>query len=155
MRTEANQKTVALRRELFGTRIKVNPDAFHIAARNLTENAMQYAQGENAVRWSLVPSGSEMLLTIDDDGPGIPSDELDLVTKRFFRGRHKSAIGSGLGLSIVETALRKDGLSMRLESRAPEGGLRAQIVIAAGRVTVPEAETQFSAHPGLGEPARS
>jgi two-component system sensor histidine kinase QseC len=71
---------------------------------------------------------------LDDDGPGIPAEELDRVTQRFFRGRHKSAVGSGLGLSIAETALEKDGMSLRLQGRESGRGLRAQIVIAAQRV---------------------
>ncbi len=155
LRTEANGKTATIDKELFGTRIKVNPDAFHIAARNLTENAIQHARGEKSVRWSLMLSGSEALLTLDDDGPGIPSEEMGLVRKRFFRGRHKSAIGSGLGLSIAEIALGKDGLSMRLQTLSPAGGLRAQIVIEQDRVSVPEAERQFSGQIELGEPAPS
>ncbi len=155
LRTGANQNAATIQRELFGTRIKVNPDAFHIAARNLTENAIQHARGDDPVRWSLIRSGSDVLLTLDDNGPGIPSDELALVTRRFFRGRHKSPIGSGLGLSIVETALEKDGLSMRLETRAPPGGLRAQIVIASSRVTIPEAERRSNEQFGVGEPAPS
>lgn len=121
---------------LFGCRIRVNPDAFHMVVRNLTENALQHAQGPVPVRWSLVASPAAALLTLEDSGPGIPDDELGMVTKRFFRGRHKSAIGSGLGLSIAHTALEKDGLLLHLENRRPEPGLRAQIVIPAERFAV-------------------
>jgi two-component system sensor histidine kinase QseC len=118
---------------LFGYRIRANPDAFHMAARNLTENALHQATGPAPVSWSLLTSPAGVLLTLEDGGPGIPEDELHLVTKRFFRGRHKCAIGSGLGLSIADTALRKDGLSLHLENRRPELGLRAQIVVPGER----------------------
>ncbi|HWK34069.1 MAG TPA: ATP-binding protein [Hyphomicrobium sp.] len=121
---------------LFACRIRVNPDAFHMVVRNLTENALQHAQGPVPVRWSLIASPAAALLTVEDSGPGIPDDEIDVVTKRFFRGRHKSAIGSGLGLSIAHTALEKDGLLLHLENRSPEPGLRAQIVISAERFAV-------------------
>lgn len=119
---------------LFGCRIRVNPDAFHVAARNLTENAIQHARSSEPVRWTLARTDNAAMLTLDDDGPGIPHDEIDMVTKRFFRGRHKSAVGSGLGLSIAETALEKDGLALRLLSRVPGPGLRAQIVVEVQRV---------------------
>jgi two-component system sensor histidine kinase QseC len=154
LRTEARPTPVTVHRALFGTRIKVNPDAFHVAVRNLTENAIQHTNGPHSVRWSLARSSGELLLVIEDDGPGIPDEELALVTKRFFRGRHKFAIGSGLGLSIAETALAKDGLSMRLGNRKPESGLRAQIVIEARRASVPEAEEDGSvADAGVAAPA--
>ena len=68
-----------------------------------------------------------------------------MVTKRFFRGRHKCAVGSGLGLSIVETALDKDGLSLRLENRHSPAGLRASILIDAARI-------ELQARPRAGEP---
>jgi two-component system sensor histidine kinase QseC len=120
---------------LFSCRLRVNPDAFHMAARNLTENAIQHATGTGPVRWLLVslPAGGA-LLALDDNGPGIPEDEMGMVMQRFYRGRHKSAIGSGLGLSIAKTALEKDGLSLELENRQPGPGLRAKIIFPAERV---------------------
>ncbi len=134
LKTHDNPAPAAIADELFGCRIMANPDAFHVAVRNLTENAIQYAENPQDVRWSLEKANGCVLITLEDNGPGIPREELDRVTQRFFRGRRKSAVGSGLGLSIAETALEKDGMSLRLESRVPGPGLRAQIVIAAERV---------------------
>lgn len=125
---------------LFRCRMRVNPDAFHMAVRNLTENALQHSCGKGEVRWSLVPGPGAMLLTLEDAGPGIPEDEMQMVTRRFFRGRNKSAIGSGLGLAIAQTALDKDGLSLRLQNRSPEPGLRAQIAITTTRVAFDAAD---------------
>jgi two-component system sensor histidine kinase QseC len=93
-------------------------------------------------------SETEALLTLDDNGPGIPLDEIGMVTRRFFRGRHKSVLGSGLGLAIAETALEKDGLSLRLENRTVEPGLRAQIVIDPLRVSPPRGERRPYQRPG-------
>jgi two-component system sensor histidine kinase QseC len=132
----SGQPTIPLLDEaLFSCRIRVNPDAFHMAARNLTENAMQHA-GTGMVRWTLDAAPSGTLLTIDDSGPGIPEDEMHMVTKRFFRGRNKSVIGSGLGLAIVQTALEKDGLGLRLQNRSPGPGLRVQIFVPADRAAI-------------------
>ncbi|MBI1648654.1 ATP-binding protein [Hyphomicrobium sulfonivorans] len=143
LRRSDTQPNVTIEAALYDCRIQVNPDAFHMVARNLTENAMQHSGGAGAVRWSMVVAEHALLLTLEDSGPGIPEDELALVRNRFFRGRHKSAIGSGLGLSIAHTALEKDGLDLHLENRAPEAGLRAQIAFAVERfvidITVPDA----------------
>ena len=142
---------------LAGYRIRANPDAFHVAARNLTENAIQYARDREPVRWTLQANGSAALITLEDNGPGIPAEELPMVTQRFFRGRFKSAVGSGLGLAIAATALEKDGLSLNLESRAPAAGLRAQIVVAADRIAHSPAPAPspigVSAPPAIGQAA--
>jgi two-component system sensor histidine kinase QseC len=140
LRTKENPSPASIDDRLFGCRIRVNPDAFHAAVRNLTENAIQYSRGPEPVCWSLAQQAGAVLLTIEDDGPGIPADEIGMVTKRFFRGRHKSALGSGLGLSIADTALQKDGLALRLQNRAPAPGLRAEIVIDVSRVTLHQEE---------------
>ena len=68
------------------------------------------------------------IVSIEDEGPGIPEEELPLVTSRFFRRRHKSASGSGLGLAIVELALRANGASLNLANRTDRPGLRAEII---------------------------
>ena len=119
--------------ELFGLRILVNPDAFHIAARNLSENAIQHSPPRSPVRWSLAAGEGSVSIMIEDSGPGLDDDELPLVTQRFYRGRNKTGIGSGLGLAIAKAALEKDDLALRLERRTPAPGLRAAILIATRR----------------------
>lgn len=148
LRTIENPAPATIDEGLFGLMIRVNPDGFHAAVRNLTENAIQHGGETGPVRWSLMRSETEALLTLDDNGPGIPLDEIGMVTRRFFRGRHKSVLGSGLGLAIAETALEKDGLSLRLENRTVEPGLRAQIVIDPLRVSPPRGERRPYQRPG-------
>ena len=145
LRTKENTAPATVDDALYGCRIRVNPDAFHLAARNLTENAIQHSRSVEPVRWTLVKGDKHFAIALDDGGPGIPDDEIGMVTKRFFRGRHKCAVGSGLGLSIVETALDKDGLSLRLENRHSPAGLRASILIDAARI-------ELQARPRAGEP---
>ncbi len=121
---------------LFRCRIRVNPDAFHMAVRNLTENALQHTPGNGIVRWSLLPTPQGTLLKLQDSGPGIPEDELLAVTRRFYRGRNKSPIGSGLGLAIAQTALEKDGLGLQLENQPHGSGLCVQILIPPERMSI-------------------
>jgi two-component system, OmpR family, sensor histidine kinase QseC len=143
----ASERVVApqIDEALFGCRIRVSPEAFHMALRNLTENALQHTPGDALLRWSLVPGSRGVLLTLEDSGPGIPEDEMQMVRQRFFRGRNKSAIGSGLGLAIAQTALENDGFSLHLENRTPDPGLRAQILITSDRVAVDRQDERSSA----------
>jgi len=73
-------------------------------------------------------SADALTVFIEDEGPGIAEDEIALVANRFFRGRNKSSLGSGLGLSIVDLALRVSGARLVLQNRSGVCGLRAQIV---------------------------
>lgn len=98
------------------------------AVRNLIENALHY--GKRA-RVSLDRKGNEVLIRVDDDGPGIPRDQLDAVLKPFARldtARQRNTSGLGLGLAIVQKAVDAEGGKLTLANR-PEGGLRAEICL--------------------------
>ena len=104
--------------------------SLELAFRNLHENALQY--GRSKVRWLWDAQASRVVL--EDDGPGIPSDELPKVGTRFFRGRHKSAVGSGLGLAIARQALERAGARMTLRNRTDGPGLRVEIGVGRPEV---------------------
>jgi two-component system sensor histidine kinase QseC len=110
------------------TVVTANRELMLIAIRNLHENAARHMPQPGSIRWSMIRSPDALTVAIDDEGPGIPDDEIALVTNRFFRGRNKSALGSGLGLSIVDHALRASGARLILRNRDGTSGLRAQIV---------------------------
>jgi two-component system sensor histidine kinase QseC len=99
----------------------INRELFHLVVRNLHENAVQHSPDGGVVRWFM--DGD--VLAVEDEGRGIPDDEIDKVTERFFRGRHRSAVGSGLGLAIVEAALLHAGTTLVLRNRSDRAGLRA------------------------------
>lgn len=120
--------------KLGATRILVNPDAFHIAARNLAENALQHSPPGGPVQWTLCGAAGGASISIEDSGPGLDDEEILLVTQRFYRGRNKTAIGSGLGLAIAKTALEKDGLALHLARCEPGPGLRASIMLGSERI---------------------
>lgn len=103
-----------------------NRELLLLALRNLHENAIGHMKAGGTIRWLGERTASTFIVAVEDDGPGIPEEEIHLVTKRFFRGRHKSASGSGLGLAIVDLALRASGAELRLKSR-PAGGLRVEM----------------------------
>jgi two-component system, OmpR family, sensor histidine kinase QseC len=120
---------VVLDRSLNDVTIVTNRDLLAISLRNLHENAIQHMRGEGVVSWSAATDSSHAAVTVDDEGPGIPEDELPLVTNRFYRGQHKSLSGTGLGLAIVQLAVEKLGGSLTLENKPHHCGLRTTVSI--------------------------
>jgi two-component system sensor histidine kinase QseC len=113
---------------LHETFFTANHELLVLALRNLHENAVHHMPRGGTVRWHVKHDTQNTIVSVEDEGPGIPEEELALVTNRFFRGRHKSASGSGLGLAIVELALRANGASLNLANRTDRLGLRAEII---------------------------
>jgi len=70
----------------------------------------------------LADLGDDVVLTVDDDGPGIPESERERVLQRFVRldeSRSRDDGGSGLGLSIVDEVVRAHGGSMSITQSPP------------------------------------
>jgi two-component system sensor histidine kinase QseC len=107
--------------------LHTNLELLTVALRNLFENALQHMPNGGTARWSVQKGSGRLLIALDDEGPGIPDDELSQVANRFFRGRHRSASGSGLGLAIVELALRRLHATLTLKNRTDRTGLRAEV----------------------------
>jgi len=77
--------------------------------------------------------GDDVVLTVDDDGPGIPESERERVLQRFVRldeARSRDDGGSGLGLSIVDEVVRAHGGSMSI-TQSPLGGTRIEVTLPA------------------------
>ncbi|WP_168076765.1 ATP-binding protein [Caulobacter sp. SSI4214] len=90
-------------------------------AGNVMENAGKWCRGK--IRVEAAPEGeARLLLTVDDDGPGLPPEERAQALKRGQR-LDENAPGSGLGLSIVDELARAYGGSVQL-GESPLGGLR-------------------------------
>ncbi|KPF64183.1 hypothetical protein IP69_18485 [Bosea sp. AAP35] len=101
-------------------------DADHLrfALRNLHENACEHSPPGGLVSWRRVGACE---VTVEDAGPGIPPDELALVTQRFYRGRASRSAGSGLGLAIVEAALGRLDATVSLTPSPSGPGLLATV----------------------------
>jgi two-component system sensor histidine kinase QseC len=123
------------------TFVTTNPDTLMLAIRNLHENAVRHMPRGGTIRWSSENIEDGTIVFVEDTGPGIPEEELKLITNRFFRGRNKTAVGSGLGLSIVTLALQAGGAKLRLRNRAGASGLRAEMLwIYPSRQNPPETQ---------------
>ena len=105
------------------------------AVQNLVVNAIKYG-GETqwvGVRAAQVSRGrkTEVQITIEDRGPGIPDDELPHIFEPFYRGAHavgQQIHGNGLGLSLVQRIVRAHGGSVAVRSRE-SGGMAFTIVL--------------------------
>ncbi len=123
----SDQIRVILDPALHQTSLRTNLELLTVALRNLFENALQHMPNGGTARWSVQKGSGRLLIALEDEGPGIPDEELSHVANRFFRGRHRSASGSGLGLAIVELALRRLNASLTLKNRSDRTGLRAEV----------------------------
>ena len=88
---------------------------------NLIDNGLKYA---NKVKISLTKKNTNLFITIDDDGPGIPKNEYDNVFKPFYKidkGRSDSKSSVGLGLSIASDIIRSHGGNIKLEKSKMKG----------------------------------
>jgi signal transduction histidine kinase len=112
-------------------RVQGDADALRRVFRNLGENAARHASSR--VDIALADLGDDVVLTVDDDGPGIPESERARVLQRFVRldeARSRDDGGSGLGLSIVDEVVRSHGGSMSI-TQSPLGGARIQVTLPA------------------------
>ena len=69
---------------------------------NLLNNALLYTQIDSSILITAVVENNHLILTVEDNGPGIPEAEIGKAFDKFFRGANITPGGTGLGLSIVK-----------------------------------------------------
>jgi signal transduction histidine kinase len=111
-----------------GTPIVSRPNALRRILMNLIDNALKFGSD---VRLRVQAEGGGLVLSVLDNGPGIPPDELEAVLKPFYRvesSRNRSTGGTGLGLAIAHQLAMAMGAELTLHNR-PEGGLEARLTM--------------------------
>jgi signal transduction histidine kinase len=99
--------------------------------RNLLANAIQHTREPRRIAVELRRDGEAALVSVSDNGPGIPAAELENIFERFYRveeARDRDSGGAGLGLPIAQRLAELHGGSIRAENR-PEGGARFVVSI--------------------------
>lgn len=95
---------------------------------NLVENGVNHAPEGRRIEISAIRSADRFVLTVRDDGPGIPPDQHALVLRRFGRlERSRRQSGHGLGLPLADAIARLHGGTLALEDAAP--GLRVVVTL--------------------------
>lgn len=106
--------------------ISVRAVSIRRSISNLVENAVQYG---GTARLTIRQEEDATLVIVDDDGPGIDPEQFEFVLQPFVRldeGRARNTRGMGLGLPIVDNAMRQEGGKLIFANR-PEGGFRATL----------------------------
>jgi signal transduction histidine kinase len=107
---------------------RAEPVALRRAIANLVDNAVRYGGGAHV---SLCSNGDAVRIAVEDNGPGIPEEEIEAVFRPFRRletSRNRETGGTGLGLTIARSVARSHGGDIVLSPRDC-GGLRAEIVL--------------------------
>jgi signal transduction histidine kinase len=106
-------------------------DLIFDAIANLVDNAIKHGRAGGEVYVRIESADGEPVISIADDGPGIPIDERERVFKRFYRlEQSRYTPGHGLGLSLVAAVARLHGARIEMCDNTP--GLRFKLRFLAG-----------------------
>jgi two-component system phosphate regulon sensor histidine kinase PhoR len=110
-----------------------DPGKLHDAVKNLLENAVAYAPPATRIDLTASRDGDTVVLSVRDEGPGIPEADLARIFERFYRvdkARSRESGGTGLGLSIVKHLVSLLGGRVTAVNR-PQGGAEFSIHLPA------------------------
>jgi signal transduction histidine kinase len=97
---------------------------------NLIENALRHTPRGSTVTICALRSGGDLVVSVVDDGPGIPENMREKVLQRFFRlEASRTTVGSGLGLSLANAIVKVHDARLELTDAKP--GLRAAVIFKA------------------------
>jgi len=102
------------------------------ALHNLLDNAVTYAPAGTRLRLMARVDGAELVISVADRGPGLPSESLDHIFDKFYRVPGSAAGGIGLGLSISRGLVEAHGGTLSVENRT-QGGTRFIIRLPLGQ----------------------
>jgi two-component system, OmpR family, sensor kinase len=102
-------------------------DELHRLVLNLMENALRHTDPGTAVEATVERQNGQVVLSVEDDGPGIPVDQREKIFERFYRGTGDRSGSSGLGLSIVRAVTESHKGTVMLEE--PLDGRGARFVV--------------------------
>ncbi len=112
-------------------KVKADRDLLREAMLNILDNAIKYAPPDSSITVEIQQLHNEIRISVADEGPGIPADQIDKIFRRFYRvdkARSRKMGGSGLGLAISRWAIQAQGGRITAQNR-PQGGAVFTIIL--------------------------
>ncbi len=109
--------------------ISGNPNLLMSAVDNIVRNAIYY--GEDVIEVTMLEQDDQLVITVDDNGDGVPEEELEAIFRPFYRvstARDRHSGGTGLGMTITESAIRQHSGTI-IAKRSRLGGLCVEITL--------------------------
>jgi signal transduction histidine kinase len=107
---------------------QANPIMVNELLANLIDNAIRYNQSGGSVIVRLTDTDGKHVVSVEDDGPGIPDAERDKVFTRFYRlNRDQGRVGSGLGLAIVRSLATTLNAEVMMSAGTDNRGLHVRV----------------------------
>jgi two-component system phosphate regulon sensor histidine kinase PhoR len=135
-RPQADQKQIVLEADFRPDLPSVNGDAVSLrqALQNLLDNAVRYSPPGGRIAVRAYVEGSSLIISVTDNGPGIPKAEQERIFERFYRAdaaRSREAGGTGLGLSIAKHLVEAHGGRIQVQSEVGVGSTFSMLLPAA------------------------
>jgi signal transduction histidine kinase len=133
LRPEAARKGVRLELDACDRQLPVDADKLKQILINLVGNAVKFGPADSTVRVRTEADGHCLRILVDDQGPGVPAEDVPHLFERFYRGRSgEAAPGSGLGLAIARNLARLHGGDIAWRPLADRGSSFALSLPIAG-----------------------
>jgi two-component system NtrC family sensor kinase len=100
--------------------VRVSPDEFNQVMMNLVDNAATAMGGDGRLKLSVWRDGTDAVIEVEDDGPGIPDEQLDRIFEPFFSTKVPGQ-GSGIGLSVARGIIEGYAGTLKAESNDERG----------------------------------
>ena len=125
----ADEKQIIIKSNVEGE-IRADKDLLHNALSNILTNAIKYSPSNSCINIITNQSADMLVLSVVDEGPGLPLSEIEKITTRFYRFNkyaESHSTGLGLGLSIVNSIMNALGARLNIQLN-PEKGLSVSMV---------------------------
>ncbi|WP_156289266.1 ATP-binding protein [Oceanobacillus salinisoli] len=121
-----NQIELILEKNIIAPSAVFDPDRVEQVFTNLIDNAIRHTNEKGYVKVSIVSNEQELNVSVEDNGSGIPEDDLPFVFERFYkadksRTRNKEKKGTGLGLAIAKNFVNAHRGSINVKSKINQG----------------------------------
>jgi two-component system sensor histidine kinase QseC len=111
--------------------VEGEPRLLRIMLRNLVDNAVRYSPSRTTVRVRVDRRDGRAIVTVADEGPGVPAEDRARLGERFHRLPGTQASGTGLGLSIARRIAAIHGATLEFSATAPDRGLTVTVSLGA------------------------